>query len=120
MTAVWSDDRGFATVLGAFAIAALVATTIAVSYVGAAVVARHRAQSAADLAALAAAGEQVRGDRDPCATAREIVDEQKTGAQLVRCAPVDGDVVVSTAVPVPLGPFGLRRAEASARAGPVE
>ncbi|MFW0793631.1 Rv3654c family TadE-like protein [Gordonia sp. CPCC 205515] len=120
MTAAWSDDRGFATIVGAFAIAAVVAATIAVGYFGAAVVARHRAQSAADLAALAAAQDHVRGEPNPCATAQQIVTEQRTGAQLVRCAPDGADVVVRTAVPVPLGPFGLRRAEASARAGPID
>ena len=44
-----SDERGVATVLGAFVIAALAAVTVLVLYIGAAVVARHRAQSAACL-----------------------------------------------------------------------
>ena len=36
-----SDERGVATVLGAFVIAALAAVTVLVLYIGAAVVARH-------------------------------------------------------------------------------
>ncbi|MEE4024443.1 Rv3654c family TadE-like protein [Gordonia sp. PKS22-38] len=116
----WCDDRGFATVLGAFAIAAVTAIAAAVLYVGGAVVARHRAQSAADLAALAAARQHVMAESDPCVAARAIADAQRVGARLEHCR-VDGiDVVVAVAVPVHLGPFGIRDARASARAGPVQ
>ncbi|MGV9712678.1 Rv3654c family TadE-like protein [Gordonia sp. NPDC003424] len=117
---VWRDDRGVATVLGAFAIAALMAAIVAGLYLGAAVLARHRAQSAADLAALAAAMRHVDGAADPCATARAVAAEQRTGAELVSCGAVGADVVVRAGVRVALGPFGLRQAVASARAGPVD
>ena len=50
-----ADEDGFATILGTFVIAAIVAVVAGVCYLGAATVARHRAQSAADLSALAAA-----------------------------------------------------------------
>lgn len=114
----WADDRGFATLLGAFAVAALAAVAVAMLYVGGAVVARHRAQSTADLAALAAAQQHVLAAPDPCSAATEIAEAQRVGGRITRCE-VDGvDVVLTVAVPVRLGPFGVRQAVASARAGP--
>ncbi|ATD69269.1 MULTISPECIES: Rv3654c family TadE-like protein [Gordonia] len=116
---VASDDQGNATVLGAFAIAALAAVLIMVIYVGAAVLARHRAQAAADLSALAAAADHVAGESDPCAAARTLAATQRPSAEVVSCR-IDGeDVLVSVRVPVDLGRFGMRSAGASARAGPV-
>ncbi|RZL71605.1 MAG: pilus assembly protein TadE, partial [Rhodococcus sp. (in: high G+C Gram-positive bacteria)] len=50
------DDEGGATVLAALAMSALIAVVVMVMHVGSAVGARHQAQSAADLAALAGAG----------------------------------------------------------------
>ncbi len=47
------DDEGGATVLAAMAMSALIAVVVMVVHVGSAVGARHQAQSAADLAALA-------------------------------------------------------------------
>nr|WP_202422693.1 Rv3654c family TadE-like protein [Gordonia sp. SID5947] len=114
------DDRGFATVAAAFAIAAIAATAVTLLYVGAAVVARHRAQSAADLAALAAAQQHVAAEPDPCAAARLIAEAQDVGAEIDRCETEGADVLVTVAVPVELGPFGVHRASALARAGPVE
>ncbi|AZG47449.1 Rv3654c family TadE-like protein [Gordonia insulae] len=114
------DDRGFATILGAFVIAAIAAVSVVMLYVGAAVLARHRAQSAADLAALAAAQDHVVAEPDPCATARQVADAQQVRARIDGCA-VDGvDVVLTVEVPVELGPFGVHVAKASARAGPVD
>ncbi|MDY6808843.1 hypothetical protein GIY30_20525 [Gordonia sp. HNM0687] len=116
----WGDDRGFATLLGAFAIATIAAVAVAMLYVGGAVVARHRAQSAADLAALAAAQQHVLAAPEPCRAAEEIAQEQRVGARIERCAADGIDVVLTVAVPVRLGPFGVRDALASARAGPVD
>lgn len=114
------DDRGFATVLGAFVIATIAATIVGVLYVGGAVVSRHRAQSAADLAALAAAQELMLAEREPCAVAHQLIDEQEVKGRLSRCV-IDGDDVELTVdVPVSLGPFGVHLATASARAGPVD
>lgn len=112
-------DGGYATIVAAGAIAAIVAVTIMVVGFGSAVVARHRAQAAADLAALAAAIDHVAGAGDPCRSARSIVDEQHSGARLRRCVPVADDVVVEVVVSVELGAFGFREAVARARAGPV-
>lgn len=119
MTAILRDDRGYATIVGAFAVAALAATVIAFLYIGGAVTARHRAQSAADLAALAAAADHVRAAPNPCDTARRLVAAQQTGARLQQCTVEDIDVLVSVAVRIHLGPFGIRDATAQARAGPV-
>jgi secretion/DNA translocation related TadE-like protein len=78
---------------------------------GQAVVVRHRAAGAADLAALAAADHWAEGTRAACATAGRVARAQ--GARLVRCA-IEGDVSDVTAASG-RGPFD---AEARARAGP--
>ncbi|WP_238421705.1 Rv3654c family TadE-like protein [Gordonia sp. 'Campus'] len=114
-----ADESGNATILGAFGIAALAAVLVLVIYVGGAVLARHRAQSAADLAALAAAIEHAGGGADPCRNARDLAGMQRPPAELVGCR-IDGeDVVVTVRIPVDLGGFGIRAATAQARAGPV-
>ncbi|MGB6073492.1 MAG: Rv3654c family TadE-like protein, partial [Rhodococcus sp. (in: high G+C Gram-positive bacteria)] len=66
------DDEGGATVLAAMAMSALIAVVVMVVHVGSAVGARHQAQSAADLAALAGAGALDRGVADACETARSV------------------------------------------------
>ena len=79
---------------------------------GGAVVARHRAQAAADLAALAAAGVLPAGAQAACARAGDIAGAM--GASITDCR-IDGlDVVVSAQVTVALG-----AARGAARAGPV-
>ncbi|WP_343077916.1 Rv3654c family TadE-like protein [Kineococcus aurantiacus] len=82
-----------------------------------AVVARHRAEAVADLAALAAADVVVgRAAGQPCARAAALARGQ--GADLLACAvAADGSVVVTAAVR-PAGLAGrLGPARASARAG---
>lgn len=83
---------------------------------GAAVVARHRAQTAADLAALAAAVHASEGRDGACEHARRIASAN--GSRLVSCR-VDGlDVTVTTEVR-PAGVAALAGvARGSARAGP--
>lgn len=83
--------------------------------VGTAVVARHRAQAAADLAALAAATRLPGGAAAACQGALGV--SRAMGAELAGCAVEELDVVVSVAV-VAGGRIG-GRAYASARAGPV-
>jgi secretion/DNA translocation related TadE-like protein len=86
--------------------------------VGAAVVARHRATAAADLAALAAAGRAVLGDAGACSVAREMA--AANAAVLTDCALGGGGVAeVTVTVGVQLGRLGLHTATASARAGPA-
>ena len=113
-----SGERGSATVWVVALAGVLAAIGVAAVLVGTAVVGRHRATTAADLAALAAAEHAVRGDPGACAAAGEVAGAN--GARLTACTVGDGAVVeVAVAVPVRLGPLGVSRAGARARAGPV-
>ena len=105
---------------GAFVVAALAGVLVLVLYAGAAVLARHRAQSAADLGALAGAAAHAAGDVDGCARARALVAAQDGRPSLDRCTVDGADVVVRVSVTVALGALGVRRAEAAARAGPAD
>jgi secretion/DNA translocation related TadE-like protein len=86
------------------------------AYLGAAVVARHRAQAAADLAALAAAARLGAGPETACAQAKAVARGMLVGT--VGCAVDDLDVVVTIEVRLPVG--GWRSARAAARAGPAD
>lgn len=83
--------------------------------VGSAVVARHRAQGAADLAALAAAARVPSGPAAACQGALEIA--RAMGAELADCTVAELDVVIAVVVAAG-GPIGAP-ARASARAGPA-
>lgn len=116
-----ASDRGSAGLwVVAFATVLLTVTIGVLSWSGA-LVARQRAQSAADLAALAAARHTARGS-DACAAAVRVV--RASGARLVRCAVDDtsavlGVVEVEVEVEVPAGSrLGVPPARARARAGP--
>ena len=107
------DDRGSATVVAAAMVAVLLCVTGAGAYVGSAVVARHRAQAAADLAALAAAARMPSGVGAACARATAVARQMRVDG--VQCEADDLDVVVTVEVAVGLaGP-----ARAAARAGPA-
>nr|WP_045200865.1 Rv3654c family TadE-like protein [Rhodococcus sp. B7740] len=110
------DDEGGATVLAALAMSALIAVVVLVMHVGSAVDARHQAQSAADLAALAGAGALDRGVTDACESARSVASRMST--DLRKCTIEGWDVVVTVGQPVFLGRFGMSDAIATARAGP--
>ncbi|MCZ4562909.1 flp pilus-assembly TadE/G-like family protein [Rhodococcus sp. IEGM 1401] len=110
------DDEGGATVLAALAMSALIVVVVMVMHVGSAVGARHQAQSAADLAALAGAGALDRGVADACETARGLAG--RMGTRLRECTIDEWDVIVTVGQPVFLGRFGMSDAIASARAGP--
>ncbi|MFJ6706255.1 MULTISPECIES: Rv3654c family TadE-like protein [unclassified Streptomyces] len=106
------SDRGSATVWSVGAIGVLCAVFGVLLGLGQAVVVRHRAAGAADLAALAAAAHWAEGTAAACARADRVARAQ--GARLTRCVIV-GDVSdVTTASGG--GPFG---AEVRARAGPA-
>ncbi|MEU8713581.1 MULTISPECIES: Rv3654c family TadE-like protein [unclassified Streptomyces] len=106
------SDRGSATVWSVGAIGVLCAVFGVLLGLGQAVVVRHRAAGAADLAALAAADHWAEGTAAACARADRVARSQ--GARLTRCVIV-GDVSdVTTASGG--GPFG---AEVRARAGPA-
>lgn len=99
-------------------VAVLVTITAGAVYVGVAVAARHRAQSAADLGALAAAQRLVSGPDAACTWARAVVAAMS--AETVSCETADLDIVVVVDIPVYLGRFGMGTARAMARAGPGE
>jgi secretion/DNA translocation related TadE-like protein len=93
-----------------------VLVAITVVLVGSATVARQRARSAADLAALGAALRAWDGEEAACAWAAEL--SARNGARLVDCH-LDGLDAIVTVEVVPAGLPGGGRAHASARAGPV-
>jgi secretion/DNA translocation related TadE-like protein len=113
-----SRDRGSVTVWAA-ALAGLIwlSSSAALLY-GAAVVGRHRAETAADLAALAAAVHVPDGDSAACALAASVA--ARNGAELRSCRVLSEDVEVQVSRRVGLGGLGTRGALARARAGPVE
>ncbi|WP_125078752.1 Rv3654c family TadE-like protein [Mycobacterium sp. P7213] len=101
------------------AAAAMVAVLLSVTgggfVLGGAVIARHRAQAIADLAALAGAGRLPAGPAEACARVKMLGARMHAGE--ITCTADGLDVVVTVAMPVPgwrLGP-----ASATARAGPV-
>lgn len=118
MTGRRAGERGSASVwvLALSGLLALIAA--ATVLVGAAVLARHRATAAADLAALAAAGRAVLGDPAACSVGERVA--QQNSAELIGCAVSAGAIVdVTVRVPVHLGRLGVFSATAAARAGPV-
>lgn len=99
-------------------IAILLAFTGGAAYLGSAVIARHRAQAAADLAALAAAGAVVSGPDAACARAKQVASAMGTTVGACR---VEGlDVVLDVQRTVNLGRWAVGPARAAARAGPAE
>ncbi|WP_293771911.1 Rv3654c family TadE-like protein [uncultured Corynebacterium sp.] len=101
------NDEGSASVVAAGVIAAVASLVLVVAAAGAFVVARHAAQVAADMAAVAGAFAHYRGE-DGCAVARDIA--RANGAALEACAVTGGDVSVTASV---------RTRAASAKAGPL-
>jgi secretion/DNA translocation related TadE-like protein len=98
-------------------IAVLSSMVLGVTVFGAAVVARHRAQAAADLAALAAAARVPAGASAACAAGAAVAGAMR--ATLDGCRVEELDVVVGVVVTVDLGRWGVGSARARARAGPV-
>lgn len=83
------------------------------AYLGSAVVARHRAQAVADLAALAAAARLTSGSEAACVRAVAVARQMRVGD--IGCV-VDGlDVVITARVAVVVA----GTARATARAGPA-
>lgn len=109
------DETGAATVLAATFITILALVSISGIWLGSAVIARHRAQSAADLAALAAAARVPTGTAAACGQAAALA--RAMAATVLGCTAEQLDVTVVVSVPVG-GVFG-RDARASARAGPM-
>ncbi|MEV0262847.1 Rv3654c family TadE-like protein [Streptomyces sp. NPDC050617] len=101
-----------ATVWVTVTVTALCAVFAAVLFMGQAMLARHRAGGAADLAALAAADHALEGEAMACALARRVAGAQ--GAGVVRCV-VRGEVS-DVVAEVRAGPYAPR---VRARAGPA-
>jgi secretion/DNA translocation related TadE-like protein len=97
-------------------VAVLLSVTGGSTYLGSAVVARHRAQAAADLAALAAAAGLAAGPETACVHAEAVARQMRVNT--TGCAVEDLDVVVTTEVRLAIGGWG--NARAAARAGPAD
>ena len=111
------DDRGSATLVAVAMVAVLLSVTGAGAYVGSAVVARHRAQAAADLAALAAAAGLPSGATAACARAAAVAHAMRVDD--TRCETDGLDVVVTVRVGFAAPSVFGGTAMAAARAGPA-
>ncbi|WP_394360030.1 Rv3654c family TadE-like protein [Amycolatopsis sp. SB7-3] len=118
MTSDTTDDRGVATVWTASIVAALVCAAAFVFWLGAAVTARHRTEAAADLAALAAASHATEGPGAACERARQVA--VRMSVTLLTCRWERGDALVEVRSEPSGRPAVTGRAEARARAGPVD
>jgi len=110
-------DDGVATVWAAITVAVVVAVLAAMLGMVAAVGGRHRAEAAADLAALAAAAHAVRGEAEACGRAARAATG--TGGRLVLCRVRGGEAVVEVEVALRVAVLGGVTARGRARAGPA-
>ena len=112
-------DRGSATIWVAIACLVTWSVALVALSVGGVIAARHRAASAADLAALAGARTLVAGVGDPCAAAQRVA--AAAGARVVACDVLANgslQVVAEAALPRLLAGWPqLPPARARARAG---
>jgi len=109
------NDRGSATVWTAMAITALMVMAALVLHLGSAVGTRHRAEAAADLAAVAAAAHALEGLDAACAKAATVTAAMDVTLAVCRLDGWDAVVEVNAAAMAALG-----SAHARARAGPVQ
>ena len=105
------DDDGYATVAAIGIIMAIAAVALALVGVASHIVARHQAQLAADMAAVAAAEGLSQGDL-PCPVAQRIAGLNH--ASVVSCQADNRDVLLEVTAGV-----SVTSAHAKARAGPV-
>lgn len=110
-------DDGVATIWAVGGLALLLGVVLIGLQLGAAVVARHRAEAAADLAALAAAALAVEGPAAACRRAGVIASAM--GGTVAGCAVIGWDALVEVHVEVPAVLLSRRPATGRARAGPV-
>ena len=110
-------DRGSATLLSLGIAAVLVGACVMGVLWAAVSVGHHRADAAADLAALSAAQAQQSNPGTACTTAARIVDAQ--GGSLKSCRAEGDTVTVAVTVSLHLGAFGTPMVTAEARAGPI-
>ncbi|GEL27000.1 hypothetical protein PSU4_59540 [Pseudonocardia sulfidoxydans NBRC 16205] len=112
-----SDDSGVATVHAALAAVLVLGLAVVGIELGGAVLARHRAEAAADLAALAAATDAALGQDAACARARTIAAGMDS--TLRRCVFDGWDALVEVGTPR-AAVLGDPEALGRARAGPAE
>ncbi|MFR9728942.1 Rv3654c family TadE-like protein [Saccharopolyspora sp. MS10] len=112
------SDGGAATALAAVLILGLVALAGFGISLGSVMLARHRAEGAADLAALAAAARVPQGRGPACGTAVQVAEAMR--ARVIDCALDGTDARIVVAVRAPSGPGVLSpQVTGRARAGPV-
>jgi secretion/DNA translocation related TadE-like protein len=109
------DQAGAATILAVAMLGLLVTVSVAAAGVVGVVAAHRRAQSAADLSALAGAG-ALQDGVDPCRRADDIA--RRNGSRLRQCEIDDWTVAVMVSGTVRL-PGGALELRARGRAGPV-
>ncbi len=109
-------DRGVATVYACLGCVLLLAVTGLAVQLGAGVLARQRAETAADLAALAGAAKVLQGPDVACHSAVAVATAN--GAATQSCAVTGADVLVTVSVQLRAGPL-TGSATGRARAGPV-
>ncbi|UBU13811.1 Rv3654c family TadE-like protein [Nonomuraea gerenzanensis] len=114
---ITAKDRGSATLWGVALMGLLMAVAIALATVGSVRVAHHRANSAADLSALAAAKLALSDPEGACAKAAELAAEN--GVELVNCHITDDIADIWTALPISLPLLGRRTVQGRSRAGPT-
>ena len=112
-----SPERGSATVLVVGIVAAAVLFAGAFAAMGQASAARHRAQGAADAAALAGAARVLLGEGEACGAAADMV--AVNDADFVGCEVSDLEVTVYVTVDPAGIPAIFGPARAVSRAGPV-
>jgi secretion/DNA translocation related TadE-like protein len=111
------SERGSATIVAASMMVAVLAVTVGAVHVGSAVVARHRAQAAADMAAVAAATIMPVGPGAACERASAVARAMST--TVTACDTDSLDVTVTVGAPLALTAWGVGPAHAVARAGPA-
>lgn len=111
------DDAGVATVYACLGIVVLLVVTGLGLHLGAAALARQRAETGADLAALAGAAKVLQGPDVVCAAVVRVAVANGVGVQ--SCSVVGTDVLVTVSASAGSGPF-TGSANARARAGPVD
>ncbi|MCU1684959.1 MAG: putative rane protein [Amycolatopsis sp.] len=111
------QERGAATIWTAIAVTALLCVVAFAFWLGSAAIARHRAEGAADLAALAAAGVAHRGSGPACDLARLVAERMAT--RLVGCRLDADDALVEVSASAPGVPLNFGSVGARARAGPA-
>lgn len=111
------DDAGVATVYACLGIVLMLLVTGLGLHLGAAALARQRAETGADLAALAGASKVLSGPDVVCAAVVRVA--VANGADVQSCSVVGTDVLVTVSARAGSGPFA-GSANARARAGPVD